>query len=127
MKNLFVLLFAVIFISGCAGMTSIHISDDASTVAGTAVCALVNVKYPSIAKQALPYAQGLLVKAQSGMVDSAMLTPAIDSLLSSCGMDASLRALLETAATLVDIQVNTGTVNTKLIDALNGCIKGFGG
>ena len=127
MRKLFILALAALLISGCAGISSIHISDDASTAAGTAVCVLVKAKYPDVAKQALPYANGLLTAAKSGTVDNRMLLPAIDSLLAACNADASLKVLIDTAATLVDIQVQTGQINTKLIDALNGCIAGIGG
>lgn len=132
MKNIFaVVLLTVFLIVGCAG-SQIQIVNNVIGGAGQGVGQYVALKYPAVAKAALPILQNALTLATGGTLSTGSLNGELASLLSSCSNDPALQAAITTMTSSLSVNITvpqstilTGQALTDVEDALQGMIKGI--
>ncbi|MGO8716417.1 MAG: hypothetical protein ACLQSX_11160 [Smithella sp.] len=125
MKKIFACFIMMMFLVGCAGVSVQAPNANNVQAAGKAIGVLVLAKYPAIASQALPYAKVFLSSAQSGAIDSATMTTAVNLLLKQCNADAEIKAAIDVGMAFLNIQITTGTVSPELVALLTGFVQGI--
>ena len=117
------MVLAVMMLMGCAGVSVA--TNDSAKVAGKIAGVYVASKYPAATSTILPYAKGLLQVAQEGNLTSDQVTAAVMVLYGQLGDDAELKTLIVAATSAITVEIQTGTVNTQAISALEGFIAGL--
>jgi hypothetical protein len=124
MKKILAVFVMVAFLAGCAGF-SFNTSSPDVVDTGKVIGKIVLIKYPEVAKIAVPYASGLLQAAKDGKIDSSAFASAISGLTAKCGADNDLVEAIGLGMALINVEIKTGTVNPTVVDLLTGFMAGI--